>query len=437
VKNVDVGWDNVPELVIEMTDASAAAGKRFAYADGTNVVRVIRTAINGKEVLGNGEPVTRRIVYNRDPSTTERTSVHEGDLVTAGKFGLDWANLRTDVEAMSGLDPKSVLSVTYTVTSGGASVMSIDPTNVVDVFTVAFPAEQSKPSAVSPSPLTGPKVETQRPTFKWTGTEDNTAFILQILDADNAPVYTSALQALPARDASGAYVWTAPVYVGTNVCADAWSLGNNTNYSWRVAMFSPKFSNTNLETAVWSDAAAFETRLAEGGSRTSACGAAAVTVRYFGPATNDLSSVVVQLFKTADFTGDPAAQSRLFDVDGAVEQLTNDTYAVRFLGLAEGTYYAIAYIDRNGDGVRQRSESWGYANQIGTGVEELYTPAGVKIASKSGNVPAVELFMEDTDVNRNGLPDCLDDEDILAYAAGESSGGNAVIVVDAHKITSS
>ena len=429
VKNVDVGWDNVPELVIEMTDASAAAGKRFAYPAGdTNVVRIIRTAINGKEVLDNGEPVRHRIVYNRDVTISDRTSVHEGDLVTAGKFGLDWANLRSDVEAMNGLDPKSVLSVTYTVVKGEGSVMNIDPTNVVEVFTVSFPAEQSKPSAVAPSPLTGPKVETQRPTFKWTGTEDNTAFILQILDTDENPVYTSPLQVLPPRDSSGAYVWTAPVYVGTNVCADAWSLDNNTNYSWRVAMFSPKFSNTNLATAVWSDATAFETRLAEGGTRTSAYGAADVQVRYFGPDTNDLSSVVVQLYKTADFTGDPAAQSRLFDVDGKVELLTNNTYSVRFLGLEEGTYYALAYIDRNGDCVRQRSESWGYANQIGTGVEELYTPVAVRIVSKSGSVPSVELFMEDTDVNQNGVPDCLDDEAILAYAASAAAGADTTDV---------
>ena len=57
-------------------------------------------------------------------------------------------------------------------------------------------------------------------------------------------------------------------------------------------------------------------------------------------------------------------------------------------------YYALAYIDRNGDCVRQRSESWGYANQIGTGVEELYTPVAVRIVSKSGNVPSAEIFME-------------------------------------------
>ena len=420
VKNVEVGWDNVPELVIELTDTSAAAGKRLAYtagSDATNVVRIIRTAINGKESLDNGQSVKRRIVYNRDMTSTDRKSIHEGDLVTAGRFGLDWANLRSDVEALDGLDLKSVISVTYTVVTNAGSVININSNDVVDVFTVSFPAEQSKPTAVAPSPLTGPKVETQRPTFKWTGTEDNTAFILQILNTDDTPVYTSPLQVLPPRDSSGAYVWTAPVYIGTNVCADAWSLDNNTNYSWRVAMFSPKFSNTNLETAVWSDAAAFETRLAEGGTRTTAYGAADVKVRYFGPATNDLSSVVVQLYKTADFTGDPAAQSRLFDVDGQVELLTNNTYVVRFLGLEEGTYYALAYIDRNGDCVRQRSESWGYANQVGTGVEEIYTPVEVKIVSKSGTVPSAEIFMEDADVNQNDIPDCLDDESILTVAS--------------------
>ena len=428
MKNVDVGWDNVPELVIEMTDESAAAGKRFAYTVDTNVVRIIRTAINGKETLEAGAPVKRRIVYNRDVTSTDRTTVHEGDLVTAGRFGLDWANLRSDMEATSGLDPKNVLSVTYTVVKGSGSVMNIDPTNVLDTFTVAFPAEQSKPTSVSPSALSGPRVETQRPTFKWTGTEDNTAFILQILNTDDTPVYTSPLQALPPRDATGAYAWTAPVYVSTNASADAWSLGNNSNYNWRVAMFSPKFSNTNLETAVWSDVATFTNCLAEGGSRTSTYGAADVQVRYFGPATNDLTNVVVQLFKTADFTGEPAAQSRLEKVDGTVTNLVETGYGVRFLGLEEGTYYAIAYIDRNGDCVRQRSESWGYANQIGIGVVDLYTPVEVKIVSKSGTVPSVELFMEDTDVNQNGVPDCLDDESILAYAASAAAGADTTDV---------
>ena len=427
VKNVEVGWDNVPDLVIEMTDTSAAAGERFAYPASTNAVRIIRTAINGLEMLDNATPVKRRIVYNRDAVTSKRRSVHEGDLVTAGKFGLDWANLRTDVEAMAGLDPKSVLSVTYTVVTNAGSVININSNDVLRTFTVNFPAEQTKPSAVSPSPQTGPKVETQRPTFRWTGTEDNTAFILQILDTDENPVYTSDLQVLPPRDATGAYVWTAPAYIGTNVCADAWSLDNNTNYSWRVAMFSPKFSNTNLETAVWSDAAAFSTALAEGGTRTTAYGAADVKVRYFGPATNDLSSVVVRLYKTADFTGDPAAQSRLFDVDGKVELLTNNTYVVRFLGLEEGTYYALAYIDRNGDCVRQRSESWGYANQIGTGLVDIYTPAAIKIVAKSGNVPSAEIFMEDTDVNQNDIPDCLDDESLLT-AASAAAGADTTDV---------
>ena len=52
VKDVQVGWDKVTDLVIEMTDKSQAAGERFAVPDGASTIRVIRTTVNGQETIG-------------------------------------------------------------------------------------------------------------------------------------------------------------------------------------------------------------------------------------------------------------------------------------------------------------------------------------------------------------------------------------------------
>jgi hypothetical protein len=242
VKNVEVGWDKVPELTIEMTDSSAA-GKRFAYDDSVESLRVIRVGFNGKEVLENGAKIKRRIVYNRDASTVARKCVYDGDLVTAGKFGLDWMGLRSDILAAD-LALKDVIDVNYIVVKNTNSVDNINEENIVESFTVQFPAEQTKPTLVSPSPSSMPIVEIARPTFKWKGTADNTAFMFRINDAAGNVVYANDMQALPARDVSGNYVWQAPVYISTNNCGDAWALNNNTNYTWQVAMFNAKYSST-------------------------------------------------------------------------------------------------------------------------------------------------------------------------------------------------
>lgn len=417
VKNVEVGWDKVPELTIEMTDSSAA-GKRFAYDDSVESLRVIRVGFNGKEVLENGAKIKRRIVYNRDASTVARKCVYDGDLVTAGKFGLDWMGLRSDILAAD-LALKDVIDVNYIVVKNTNSVDNINEENIVESFTVQFPAEQTKPTLVSPSPSSMPIVEIARPTFKWKGTADNTAFMFRINDAAGNVVYANDMQALPARDVSGNYVWQAPVYISTNNCGDAWALNNNTNYTWQVAMFNAKYSST--EDALWSEPAEFKTALADSNDFSTPYGCADVAVKYFGPATNELASVVVELYKTADFTGKPAARMRLADTDGSVQALTNGAYVVRFKGLESCDHYAVAYIDRNGNVKRDRYETWGYGNQIGLGLAAIYTPVAISVDALNAKVPAITVYMEDTDVNQdNGLDSLTEDESILSEA-GEAT----------------
>ena len=433
MKDVEVGWDQVPSLVIEMTDSSQAAGERFAYGGGSNTVdtlRIIRTSVNGSE-----EGVKRRIVYSRETGDVKRNTVYEGDLVTSGKFGLDWSSLRADLKAMETVAFDDVTEVGYTVTLGGGSVQNINPANVARTFTVEYTTKPVKPTLYSPSALADPKVETARPEFKWSGADGYTSFILQIWNAETN-VYASPLTALPPTDSFGRYFWTPPVYIGNDISDDAWALNNNTNYRWRVAMFNAKFSDTNAADVAWSDFASFETRLAPANDFSTRLGRADVKVRYYGPATNELGTVIVQLFRNADFAGAPAAQTRLYAADLAAEanSLTNAA-TVSFLGLDADEYFAVAFIDRNGNAKRDPYETWGYSAQVGHSLPAIWRPLGAQVDPTSSEVPEVEVFMEDTDVNRDDVLDWNQDESLLATAAAGTASGADTSDVDLDGLT--
>ena len=422
VRNVAVGWDRVNDVTIEMLD-KPACGYRFTYGEDVTKVRIIRNAINGDT---NG--VARTIVFNRAAADAASRNVWDGDYTTVGRFGLDWAGLRGDLDADPERSYKDVTSIGYIVVVGDDKLSEIPDEAIVDSFTINYVADaaQSLPVCCSPSPKADAIVTATRPTFVWDAIEGFTAFRLQIADSEGAIVYSSDIAALPARDSAKRYVWQAPVYVGLNDTDDGWSLANNTNYSWRVAMYNPKFSLTNDEASVWSDWTAFRTAAAEKNDFSTAYGTAKVDVRYFGPATNPLGDVLVALYRNADFSGVPAAKARLVDTGDTVSSLTNGQ-VVTFIGLESGEYYAAAFIDRNGNGGRDRYESWGYYNQIGCGLKDVFTPLGVKVDANGSAVPLVQVFIEDTDLNRNGVLDMFDDESLLKEAdrVMPAGGGNS------------
>ena len=426
VKDVEVGWDQVPAIDIEMTDASQAAGQRFSYATASNdVVRVVRIGVNGET-----EGFQPRIIFSRDRNAMTRDYVFEGDLVSGGKYGLDWDNLRADLQALEGVKLRDVTSVNYAVVDGACSMQNLDTNLFITTFAVNYTSEPVKPTVYSPSEKADGIVETVRPTFRWTGADGYTAFRLQIYDETGATkLYDSDVQTLPARDSSSRYYWTAPVFIGTNVLADAWALDNHKSYKWRVAMYNQKFSETTDGASLWSDWATMRAELADTNDKSTLYGTVKTVVKYFGPATNTLDQVVVQLFKNADLTGVPAAQTRLFDVSGDISDLTNGIEVV-FHGLEDGEYYACAFIDRAdpetgaGDCIRQRYETWGYSAQVGLGYSNIWNPLGVKSAAESVKIPSVTVYMEDTDVNGDDILDWDQDEELLKVAstsAGESA----------------
>ncbi|MBR1587895.1 MAG: hypothetical protein IJ658_06180, partial [Kiritimatiellae bacterium] len=158
-------------------------------------------------------------------------------------------------------------------------------------------------------------------------------------------------------------------------------------------------------------------------------------VRYFGPCTASVSQVVVGVYESGDFAGLPAARLRLVG-DGSVEALTNKSSTVgsffrfnsdndgvvTFSGLVPGNYYAMAFIDLNTNGVRDAYEPWGYLKPaMEVGVD--HHPASLTVEAGVDTLPTGILIMEDTDVNGNDVPDCL--EDLGTFKGGASGSPDA------------
>ena len=186
-------------------------------------------------------------------------------------------------------------------------------------------------------------------------------------------------------------------------------LEDGKNYFWRVASVD---AVTNSD---WSAVATFRTAVNVENADTG-YGRIAAEVRYFGPSPATLSDVVVGVYESADFTSEPVARKRLVGGD-SVSTLTNDlTKAFDVVstnivldGIAPGNYYLMAFIDTNTNNVRDAWESWGYVNKIGTEAVDLYTPAALKVKSTKAMPPTAFLVMEDTDINQNWTPDCLEE----------------------------
>ena len=138
-----------------------------------------------------------------------------------------------------------------------------------------------------------------------------------------------------------------------------------------------------------------------------------VVVRYFGSEGiegNRLSNVIVEAFDGPDFTGKPAASCKFSESTERVNTLTSSKQTVRLAGLKSGDWYVRAFVDRNGNGVKDSWETWGYANKIGTGESDLYTPVACKVEGRQTTFPTAVVYMEDMDVNNNGVPDSCEED---------------------------
>ena len=349
-----------------------------------------------------------------------------------GLYDLDWGTVMTAFSSSKvGSSARADLaSVTYRVFVGNGDIVA--PDDDTDVLAVKFVNVFEPLSTQTPTtPLwpVGAVVDAGRPTFKWrhnnTIGKDYPAFRLRVYKADGTTVvYDSGIRKAPPRQASGMYVWTAPLYA--NMVTDKGQIFATTNnYQWAVSMLDAKF--TAFSSSETKKSFRLECSGVSGG--ISDYGSIEAKIKYFGPgkvstaATSSLASLIrVQAFDTPDFTGDPAGEAYVSDVSD-ISSTTGMAVNARIIGLKPGTYYVRAFIDTNGDGKRQVWESWGYANYVGTESASVYNPKGLTVESGSPNVPCSAIYMEDCDSDNDGFPDVYEwDQNGNLTSVGPATG---------------
>ena len=158
-RDVDVGWDLVTDVAIELKTGTASFPSFYVDpSNATERVRIVRTAINGQEF--------RRTVW-KSPEGVTGGVFAEVDLVD-GKTGydFDWKTLLSDAEYMQ-IAQDEIRTVSYEVVSG---------TNVVGIYEKTFPVTRTRPNLVRATENDLEKVLSARPTFVWKGGEGVTAF---------------------------------------------------------------------------------------------------------------------------------------------------------------------------------------------------------------------------------------------------------------------
>ena len=377
-------------------------------------LRVVRDGFNDGNYL-NTEDTFREVVLDRTFNASLKTAFTEADLMAEGLFDLDWGTVfsafsSSRVGSTSKIDLRNV---TYRVFVGNGTIYS--PDDDTDVLPVKFvnvfePLAYQTPT----TPLTPQgTIDSGRPTFTWRHNQtvkDYPAFQLKVWKADGTTlVYDSGVRKAPPRSATGVYSWTAPLYANM-VTAQGQVFATTNNYQWAVSMLDAKFPDFR-ERGGGETKQTFRLECSGVSGGISDYGTIALKVKYFGPgvvsaaATSSLTNLIrVQAFDTPDFTGEPAGEAYVADVSD-LSSTTNLAINARIIGLAPGTYYVRAFIDTNGDGVRQNWESWGYANYVGTEQSAVYNPKGLKIDGGSMNVPEAVIYIEDADTDADGFPD--------------------------------
>ena len=439
LRDVDVGWSRVTDLAFEMITDHPSGPNVSVNNNDKQLVRIVRTAINGKSGTD-----TRRIVFARKIDFNGRSNLTRADYVRAGAFDMDWKYLVEDARKL-GMNPADIVSADYAIVIGDRNLENIQYYSDA-TFTKTFSVDRSAPVPVSPSGSSSYFVQAARPTFTWTGGEGYTAFAIEVAasDSPDAVVWSSGTNSLPARGTRG-YEFSPELYVGRELL-------DNTNYFWRVAQFNAKYNSLaelGERDVVWSDWAEFKTAVDSSMGNTG-YGRVKVDVRYYGPAVDEpLTNVYVEVFKSPDFTGKPLASVKLGDCLGA-DGVTADLALTNLLdfvaaqtnnlvtldGVPKGLVYVRAFVDRNGNGRRDIWETWGYANQVGSGRSVLYAPVPFTVTGLASSTPECVVFMEDSDINQNGVPDCLEDvADLEAAAASVSSTSEDNTDVDRDGLT--
>ena len=276
-----------------------------ALSGGTrNHVRIVPYSIMAKGTESEGvkdpfaplikydEKLANRVVAEFDVDASVHPFVTEADILKNGQFDIDWTGFSTDAFAMhpnlGAAHVSDITAVRYRIivgVDGPVSIKRLDDTDTVVRAYSTMIERRFEPisSRTRPSDLElvgGNIIYGDRPTFKWRLDEprtvqDNyrctnlfgssyTAFQIQIKvdDEEETVVYDSGTKRAPVKDASGYFVWKAPLIAGQQTGLEK-VFGATGNWKWRVAMYNAKFPPLTLPfleaSNGWSEYAMFST----------------------------------------------------------------------------------------------------------------------------------------------------------------------------------
>ncbi len=385
-------------------------------------VRLVRTAVNG--VMSNGKTYASGAAYDAVHDFGRRPDFTELDILRAGKPDLDWSSV---VSTGTSLGIANVTSILYRVVLGDGDISTLTLSNnnsLATMFVNRFETGSAQSLCTPVSPVG--TVYSAQPTFRWTQSntigKDYPAFRLRVWSGKDV-VYDSGVKRAPARDKDGVYTWAAPLYVDM-LTPEGVLFANTNNYSWSVSMLDAKFTSVNANESHRS----FRVEASGQLGTVSDYGTITAKVKYFGPAkvsNKALDSLIrVQAFSTPDFSGVPLGEATVKSTSGLATSDSLDGSVAVLRGLPVGTYYLRAYIDTDGNGKCDSTESQGYCCYVGdpyapfvqvvrgSGVEAktvrasefMYTPKALVLA-KGQPSPDATIYIEDMDTDNDGLPD--------------------------------
>ena len=447
VRNVQIGWHKTAEVVLELSDDSAIMprvllkqedeGDDGAAADDgavekpvastlTKTVRVTRRLVNGISE-NEGKHLTERQLLTKSVVLDDHPYLTESDVVIVNKPDLDWSWLARDAKKF-GIE--KIETVTYSVDEVSQLADGTMEEKTLATFVKTFSAARTVATPVSPIEMA--PVYSASPTFAFAASDDKaTGYRLQVRTRDGVTIYDSDFRLLPGRTGSTVgkpvYEVTPPIFVNREVIAGVTTnravLADGADYQWRVALVNAKYNTVDENSySPWAD---FQMDVANRNrypQQPTGYGLVPLAVRYFGPlaVTNGTiasSNVVVEAYENADFRGQPLAQLRIADIGNIANRANVSATDVILRGIRPGRVFLCAYIDQNQNGVRDRWESWGYANMVGKGMRAIYNPDSYEVSASAADwvnaekgVAARVIYIEDCDVNQNEKPDCIDSD---------------------------
>lgn len=404
-------------------------------------VRVVRYGIDAMFCYNAGigqNGFDERVVMEKKFDMNGRDFLNEADFLTNGVYDIDWATMTgTDYRAgaivsadgtplgTSTTGPKgagcSVTNMTYLVVvgDGAKDFRGSDDTNhvvqVAGVISRRFEKTRSLPVAEDLGIVRG-----ARPTFVWSMPNEDkwasefgstyTAFRIQVMNDKGKTIYDSDIQRAPAQVKKNGklyFTWTADLYAG-DFTKQKWDFLATGDFTWRVSMYNAKFRSDD-----WSNEAKFSTAVnAQHDVNDNGYSSVNVAVKYAGSASvleecmnlaTPKGKIHIQAFATADFSGEPVAQVYTTAKASIVDTSKLEPNA-KLIGLpAGGTYSIRAYIDMNGNRVKDDWEPWGCAKES-------------VVLKDCVTAPSVGLYIEDADTDNDLVPDAYE------YAAAGWTG---------------